>query len=316
MSPILSIQVYCNGIEVKYPIDLLTPSDLAASTSLILISFALVSTCLGFLLKVQDLMTRFVSRNPMLFSVLAIVLAVVLIKLLDAGLTYLNLSDLANRIIVETLFCGYVILLLASLHWWHEAGFKQAKPLYKLLAFLPLLFLPLLVIVTNGLKAASASQVIWFIGITLMVGFAEEGLLRGVILRALLPGGMMRAALLSSLFFGIGHLFNILQGASPTATIVQMIYSTLLGIGFAGVRLYTGTIWPAILAHTLIDFIDIASRGFVLTTPQSVTLAGAIVPIIITGLYAGYGWWLIRHTPISNSTILPGIPPISDLGRI
>lgn len=261
-------------------------------------------------------MSRFVSRNPMLFSILAVALAVVMIKLLDAGLTYLNLSDLANRLIVETVFCGYVILLLTRLHWWREAGFKQSTTRRKLLAFLPLLFLPVLVIATSGLKAASASQVIWFTGLTLMVGFAEEGLLRGVVLRALLPGGMMRAVLLSSIFFGIGHLFNILQGASPSTTIVQMIYSTLLGIGFAGVRLYTGTIWPALMAHSLIDFVDIASRGFVLASPQSITLAGVIVPIVITSLYAFYGWWLIRRTAKDSPTTSPGIQPNQPMDHI
>ena len=77
-----------------------------------------------------------------------------------------------------------------------------------------------------------------------------------------------------------------------------MIYAMFLGIGFAGARLYTGTIWPAIVVHTLMNFVDIGSRGFVLAPPQSVTLARAMVPIVITGLYALYGMWLLQRTAI------------------
>lgn len=243
-------------------------------------------------------MTKFGSRHPIVFSLLAIILIIIVIKLLDIGLVYLKLSALATRIIIEAVFCGYVVLLLTRLAWWREAGFKQPLTSRKLLAYLPLLFLPIAVPILSGFKVASAGQTIQFAIFVLMVGFAEEGLLRGFALRAMLPSGLMRAALLSSLFFGIGHLINVWQGASLPATIIQVIYTILLSIGFAGARLFTGTIWPAIVVHALIDFTDAASRGFVLAPPRSLTLASVIAPIVITGLYALYGLWLLRRTPI------------------
>lgn len=245
-------------------------------------------------------MNRLVSRHPIVFSVLAVLLAVAGIALLDTGLAYLMRSDLARRLMVETLFCGYVIFLLTRLRWWQEAGFQRPESMRRLLASLPLLFLPIVVAASSGFRAAGASQMIGFAILTLMVGFAEEGLLRGVVLRAMLPIGVTRAAVLSSVFFGVGHLANIPHGAAPAATIVQMSYSILLGIGFAGARLYTGTIWPAIVVHALIDFVDIAGRGFVLAPPQSVTLAGVIASLVLTGLYAMYGWWLLRRTGLGE----------------
>jgi uncharacterized protein len=232
----------------------------------------------------------------MAFSVLVVLVAVAVIELLGAGLTQLQMPALTSRLVIEAVFCGYVVLLLTRLRWWQEAGFKPPRSGRTLLAFLPLLLLPVAVVASSGFKAASAGQMIAFAALTVMVGFAEEGLLRGVALRALLPIGLMRAAVLSSLLFGIGHLLNLGHGSSPLTVTVQMIYSTLLGIGFAGVRMYTGTIWPAIAAHALIDFADVASRGFVLAPPRDVTLAGVVAPIVITGLYALYGWWLLRRT--------------------
>ncbi len=147
----------------------------------------------------------------------------------------------------------------------------------------------------SGIKPAGANRIIGFVVFTLLVGFAEEGLLRGIVLQALLPKGAMRAALISSLIFGAAHLANIWQGASPSATIVQVVFSTFLGIGFAGARLYSGTIWPAIGLHALMDLFDAASRGFELPGPHVVTPGRALIPISLTGICALYGWWLMRR---------------------
>ena len=116
-------------------------------------------------------MNRFASRHPIIFSILAVLLAVILIKLLDVGMSYLNLPELAHRLVVEAVFCGYVGFLLSSLGWWRQAGFKAPTPWRKLVACLPLLFLPVVVVVSNGFKPASASQVILFALVTVMVAF-------------------------------------------------------------------------------------------------------------------------------------------------
>jgi membrane protease YdiL (CAAX protease family) len=240
-------------------------------------------------------MTKFTSRRPAIFALAAVLLALVIISLLSAGLGYLKLSPLARQVIIEAVFCGYVGVLLTRLRWWNEAGFKRPISRQKLLVCLPLLLLPMLMLVSGGIKSASAGQVIGFAIFALLVGFAEEGLVRGLALRAILPTGLMRATLLSSLFFGLGHLINVGQGASLSAMAVQVTESIFLGIGFTGVRLYTGSIWPAIALHSLIDFIDAGSRGFVLAPSQVVTLI-VLVPIILTGLFAAYGWWLLQRT--------------------
>jgi membrane protease YdiL (CAAX protease family) len=242
------------------------------------------------------MVSRFLSRHPIAFSALVVLVAAAAIELLGAGLTHLPVPPFASRMIIEGVFCGYVALLLTRLRWWQEAGFTRPRIRRSLMAFLPLLLLPIAVVASSGFKAASVGQMTGYAILTLMVGFAEEGLLRGVALRAMLPIGPTRAAVLSSLFFGIGHLLNLGHGPSPSTVVVQVIYSTLLGIGFAGVRLYAGTIWPVIAAHSLIDFADVASRGFVLAPPRDVTLAGVVAPIVITSLYALYGWWLLRRT--------------------
>lgn len=241
-------------------------------------------------------MTRFVTRRPLAFSVLATVVPLLAMAFLREGLATMTLPDLANRLVVEAVFCGYVILVLSLLRWWGEAGFARLKAHRRLIFYLPLFVLPLLVLAGNGVKTAGAGRMIAFALFVLMVGFAEEGLVRGIILRALLPAGAVRAVLLSSLIFGASHLANIWQGASATATIVQVIFATFLGIGVAGARVYTGTIWPAIGLHWLVDLFDVASRGFQLPSSQAVTPVRAVVPIALTSLCALYGLWLVRRS--------------------
>jgi membrane protease YdiL (CAAX protease family) len=239
--------------------------------------------------------TSFAGRRPIAFSALAVLVPVVGMKVIHPALAALGLPDLGNRLVAEAAFGGYVVLLLWRLRWWREAGFTPASTRRRLAAWLPLLLLPLLVLAGSGVKAASAAHMIGFAIFTIMVAFAEEGLVRGIVLRALLPGGATRAAVLSSIIFGVGHLANIAQGAAPAATVVQVFVAAFLGIAFAGARLYGGTIWPAIALHALIDLVDVAGRGFALPQPQAMTVGRAVAPMVLTGACALYGWWLLRR---------------------
>ena len=242
------------------------------------------------------MMQSAIARRPLAFSVVATAVPLIAMAVLRTGLAATGLTEIAARLVIEAAFCGYVIALLSLLQWWSEAGFVRPAVPRRLAVCLPLLILPLLMVAGSGVKAASAERMIGFALFTVMVGFAEEGLVRGVILRALLPGGAMRAALWSSLIFGAGHFANIAQGAAPAATIVQVIIASFLGIAFAGVRLYTGTIWTVIALHALIDLADVAGRGFALPPPQAMTPGRAVAPVVLTGLCALYGWWLLRRS--------------------
>jgi len=241
------------------------------------------------------MLKRFATSYAVLFSI-AIILAA---ELGMGGVGFLlkrtGLPPFGTVLIVEACFCAYVAWLLTSLRWWGESGFLSRVTGRAILIFSPWLLLVLLMALDDAGRTAGASTIAATAVFTLMVGFAEEGLLRGVALRALLPGGAMRAAFLSSLIFGLAHLLNIFQGRDIPSSIVQAIYATFIGIGFAGPRLYSGTIWPAIVIHGLIDFADLAGRDMTrLKEPGPMTIATAVVPIVITGLYALYGVWLIR----------------------
>jgi uncharacterized protein len=243
-------------------------------------------------------MKNLAARHPFVFSLLVILVPVIGMKLGLVGLQA-YFSELTVRLVVAALFCGYVTTLVTLLGWWRDIGFTRPRRWRAVIAYAPWLLLPLLMVMTGGVRGGSPDRVVAFTAFALMVGFAEEILLRGVALWAMLPRGVMQAVVLSSIFFGLAHLFNILQGRDTQSAIVQAIYATFIGIGFAGPRLYSGTILPAILLHALIDFADQVVRGFVLAQPTAVSVQQAGVLIAITGLYALYGWWLTRRCNLS-----------------
>ena len=88
----------------------------------------------------------------------------------------------------------------------------------------------------------------------------------------------------------------MLDGRGLQSSLVQVIYATFIGIGFAGPRLYSGSILPAIFMHFLVDFADGIARGFTFAHTKENTLSEALGAIILTGLYAIYGWWLTRQS--------------------
>jgi len=78
------------------------------------------------------------------------------------------------------------------------------------------------------------------------VGVYEELFARGLLLARcrLLLGGTWAPVLVSSLLFGLGHLYQGWVGVAQT---------TLIGIVLALAVLRWGSLWPAILAHALLD---------------------------------------------------------------
>ncbi len=87
-----------------------------------------------------------------------------------------------------------------------------------------------------------------FAGLSLAAGMGEELAYRGYLLPTLvgLLGSEWSAALVSSLVFGILHAYQGWLGVARTA---------ILGMLLAGSFLMAGTLWPAILAHAILDLV-------------------------------------------------------------
>jgi len=103
--------------------------------------------------------------------------------------------------------------------------------------------------ITQRLLPRTALESLPFVALVCTVSICEEFLYRGFafgVLYALFDRSIVAAAILSSVLFGIGHLYQGAKGATA---------ASILGLVLAGVRAWTGSIVPAIVIHLAVDLV-------------------------------------------------------------
>lgn len=95
----------------------------------------------------------------------------------------------------------------------------------------------------------------WLAAGYLATGIYEELWFRGVMLRAALPLGPVRAAALTALLFGAAHLGNIAFGANLAVTLAQSVGAAAGGFGYAILRQRTNAVWALAGIHAGSDLL-------------------------------------------------------------
>jgi membrane protease YdiL (CAAX protease family) len=118
---------------------------------------------------------------------------------------------------------------------------------------------------------------------TLLVGFSEEAMFRGVLLHnAIKKYGTIKAVFISSLGFSLLHSINIFGGQSISATLIQMAFTFVLGLFFSLVAIRVKNIVPLIIFHFLWDFTLLSADYLgIATTLLSLNTLYELVVIII-----------------------------------
>lgn len=108
------------------------------------------------------------------------------------------------------------------------------------------------------------SERAWFVVVAFTAGFCEELLYRGfliVFVHGYAPSlPSWGYVLVSAVPFGLAHGYQGKKG---------MVGTGLLGAFFAGLTLYTRSLWPAIVLHTLVDL-----RAALLIPPAAASASG------------------------------------------
>lgn len=242
--------------------------------------------------SIKTLATRHPFVFALLFFIVNILLSLVVLRAIRlpiqiGGIVYFILGSLL------------ALSVLAWLGWLQAAGFNGPSNWRRLaLLWLPALITLFYLAPLLSVHSSSTALVAYAALYALLTGLCEEAQMRGVILQVLLPYGSLAAAALSALFFGLGHLNNLFL-FNPAVVIPQVAGATLLGFGFAAIRLRVNTIWPLIVLHMLDDLaVDIslfASPGAVASSSLPSPLVLAIVLIGPGLLLAAYGLYLLRH---------------------
>jgi membrane protease YdiL (CAAX protease family) len=209
---------------------------------------------------------------------------------------------------------GLIILLtaiVALLVWWRQVGFTRHSRGSLKFILLPLALTGLILatgIVTNArsgmgfLGASSTRDLLQVVLVSLMVGYTEELMFRGILFHgATARFRPLLGAIISSLVFGLFHFINLLGGQGLGWTVSQAVHAASDGFMYAAIRLITGSLWPTMLLHGLWDLAISsahtgmqASGGQMAQSLASVQAGGiAIKPFqILPGLiYGGFVLW-------------------------
>jgi len=153
--------------------------------------------------------------------------------------------------------------------------------------YLPLLLVLILLIVGN--RGFQEDQPVSFfvymlLSQLLLVGFVEETLFRGIILRALIRRGKAVAVGVSSVLFGVTHALQALGGQSMQDTMLQIAYAFIIGFVLVLLVVKNQAILPSILFHGLHNFINFTGN-----TPSTHIFDYLVIAILIVQLM-----WLLR----------------------
>ncbi|ACQ78761.1 Abortive infection protein [Beutenbergia cavernae DSM 12333] len=194
-------------------------------------------------------------------AVVFVVYCVIVIGLMKAaGVGYEHFFDSAQaalRAVVLPLAAGAVWLtaFLVWARWDHVFRDARRLPTSWFLWILPGLMALVAVLHLLGLdwNRFTPGHVLAVLLASLLVGYTEETLFRGIVLRALRQGARSEgmAILWTTLWFGGFHLTNLLL--NEPGAVLQVVFAALTGTALYLARRGTGTIIAAMALHALWD---------------------------------------------------------------
>ena len=212
-----------------------------------------------------------------------------------------NSAELAAERLGSTQYALVIIaasLLVLLIHqWWFRGELHDFFSCHKLGSSLLLGWSAILIpLVLLALNLISGEMVFGSFTNALILGL-QPGIYEEVSFRVLPISIAMRSKereklipvtiILTSVLFGLVHSFNVLAGADPVNTVIQVVYATMIGFLFGAIYMRTGNLWITMILHSLTDIIafwdaDLQNTGGVLTTSQSAAenIFLIIIPIV------------------------------------
>ena len=188
---------------------------------------------------------------------------------------------------------GGSVVLIAFLLWarW-DFVFADPERLPMTRALRVILALYALCIVAQFAVAdwgAGMDRLLPIVAAGILVGFAEETLFRGIILRSLRTNLRPEAAvvLITAVWFGVFHLTNVLNGGNVISVVIQVFLASASGIVLYLFRRFRGQLVLAMLIHGLWDTsLFLPGPGGALANVSRVTMliaiGCAVVVLIVT----------------------------------
>lgn len=238
-------------------------------------------------------MRKIYEKNALTFSLIWTGVYVVLLSAAE------SLSDVLAKNTAAAALCAAMTVFLFL--WLGKNGLRKHFGLCRPAggAGRYLYYLPLAVIASVNLWCGVTQK--FPIGITVLyvfrmlcVGFLEELIFRGFLYKALCRDGERKAAVISALTFGIGHIVNLLNGAELVPTLLQIVYAVAAGFVFVALFIRSGSIVPCVLTHGVLN----ALGAFALEPDYKTQCVISLILIVLAAVYAAYLLW--RLPPLTS----------------
>ncbi len=131
--------------------------------------------------------------------------------------------------------------------------------------------------------------VLYYVGVGIMEELYLRGLLQNIIEKLFgeKKNAILYAILISSVLFGMGHIFGAIGQPLPTI-LCKAIWATGLGVYFGSVYAKTRNLWVPIILHTIIDFCGIPVCFSAKTGYPDIALAVSLISFVFLGIYGIY----------------------------
>ena len=239
-------------------------------------------------------MNNLYKKNELTFAILWIVIYAV------------GMGTLQNSFGLDSLWhmLGLVVISAAIFLFVKKNGLMEkyglagwAKNSRAMLWFIPLWIFSCLNLFSGFQPDYSVPGLIYAAVSMALVGFAEELIFRGFLFKAMLKDGNVKAAIIvSSVTFGLGHIINLFIGQDLVETLMQMAFAVAVGFIFTMAFYKGGSLWPCVLAHSLVDVFSVFS------TDEGSPVLNVIIHVLIPVLAIGYCLYLAKRveTPAIN----------------
>lgn len=176
-------------------------------------------------------------------------------------------NDMIKVIVTRTAGAIVFFVLIFYLGYKNILKFSTGVKCVKYLAVIPFFLVvinnfPIIGVAAGNIEITAKEPLTWilFAAECLSIGLFEEFAFRGTMFLYILENRrkttkeIFLVTALSSLIFGLVHLFNIAEGGGIGATFLQVGYSFLIGGMCAVALLLTKNLWICVILHTVFDF--------------------------------------------------------------
>lgn len=134
---------------------------------------------------------------------------------------------------------------------------------------------------------------IYYVGVAVIEELYSRGLLLNILekLFSNKKNASVYAIVISSIVFGVGHIFGAL-GSSPLTIICKTLWTIGLGLYLGAIYKITKNLWVAVILHAVIDF---CSFPFCFSTTPPYPEISLWLLLVVYIMVSGYAMYLIRR---------------------